>query len=109
MKSLDWLRFPRKVNKLTLYVFYTIIHDGVYSDWLALINCAASLPAILLQVQENLLLLSSNTPPTSVNSNCPDMSSPLLRHHNETFALLIVKFPTVFWKNILVIFQKYDL
>jgi hypothetical protein len=59
MKSIDWLQFPRKVNKPTLYRFTHYIHDGVYSDWLAL-PCAASSPAILFQVQENLQQYPAN-------------------------------------------------
>lgn len=43
-----------------LYCFTHYIHDGVYSDWLALIKCAASSPAILFQVQENLQQYSAN-------------------------------------------------
>jgi hypothetical protein len=57
MKYIDWLQFPRNVNKPTLYCNT----DGVNSDWLALIKCAASSPAILFQVQENLQQYSANT------------------------------------------------
>lgn len=41
-------------------------------------------PLIFIQVQENLLLLSSdNSWPTSVNSISPDISLPLLGYHYE--------------------------
>ena len=39
------------------FTHYT--HDNVQTGWLALINCAASSPAICTQAQEKLLLLSS--------------------------------------------------
>ena len=53
-------------------------------DWLALINCAASSPAVCIAVRQNFLLLSSNSQPKPVNSIGPgtDMSSPLPRYHN---------------------------
>ena len=40
-------------------------------------------PVIFIQVQENLLLLCSDSWPTSVNSISPDISLPLLRYHYE--------------------------
>jgi len=55
----------------------------VYTDWLALISCAAFSPTVYTQVQENLLLPFSNSPPTSVKWIWPGMSSPLLRYHDE--------------------------
>lgn len=103
--------FQYNLTNLRYTCFTHYIHNGVHSDWLALINHAASSPAILLQVQENLLLLCSNTPPTSVNSICPDMSSPLLRHHNENkhSPCSLFSVPQFSGKNILVIIQKNDL
>ena len=53
------------------------------TDWLALINCAAFSPTVYTQVQENLLLPFSNSPPTSVNNIWHGMSSRLLRYHDE--------------------------
>jgi hypothetical protein len=46
IKSLDWLQFSRKVTNLRYMRFTHYIHDALYTDWLALINCAASSPAI---------------------------------------------------------------
>jgi len=58
------------------YTLYPLC--SVYTDWLA-----TSSPATFKQVKENPLLLSSNIPPTLVNSICPDISSPLLRYNEN--------------------------
>lgn len=58
------------------------VHDTLYTHWLALINCTSSSPALWAQVQENLFLLSSNSPPTSVSSIYHEVRSPLLRYED---------------------------
>ena len=73
----DWLQFTRIINKLE-FALHTI-----YVTQFALINYTSFSPAICTQVQQNLLLLYSNIPPTSVNTICPAMSSPLPRYHDE--------------------------
>lgn len=40
-------------------------------------------PAVFIKVQENLLLISSDSWPTSVNSISPNISLPLLKYHYE--------------------------
>jgi len=73
----------------------------LFTDWLALIKCTASSPAIYTRVQENFLLLTSNSPPTSVNSICPDMSSLLLRYHDENICHAHCSMPHIFLEKYL--------
>jgi hypothetical protein len=110
MERLDWLQFPRKkLTNLSYTCLTHYIHYKVHTDWLALLHCAASLPAVCTQVQEIPLLLSSNSPPTMVNSICPDISSPLLRYHDENIRRAHRSVPHSFPEIILVIMQKKDL
>ena len=68
-----------KLTNLHYTCLTRYIRDTLYTDWLALINCTSSSPALWAQVQENLFLLSSNSPPTSVSSIYHEVHSPLLR------------------------------
>jgi hypothetical protein len=53
------------------------------TDWLALINCAISSRAVGTQVQDNLLLLSTNSLLTSKNCTFRGISSPLKRYYDD--------------------------
>jgi hypothetical protein len=48
VKCLDWLQSPRKVNNLTLHTRNTVYAWRHDADLLALINCAASAPAVFI-------------------------------------------------------------
>jgi hypothetical protein len=81
----SWLAirvYSNKINKFNLYVPCNLFPwHSLHVYWL---TCrVASSPAFCAQVQENLLLLSSNIPPSLVKSICPDMSSQLLRYYDE--------------------------
>jgi len=54
----------------------------MYNDWLALINCAVSSPAVGTEVPENLLLPYSNRLLTSMKSTFLGISSPMQICHN---------------------------
>jgi hypothetical protein len=82
-KGLIGYNFQEKLTKLSSKCLKHSIRDTVYTDWLGLISCATFSPTVCTQVQENLLLPFSNSPPTSVNSIWRGMSSRLLRYHDE--------------------------
>jgi len=70
--------FQENLKNLHYTCLTHYIHDAVY-----ILTGLLPLHLPFLQVQENILLLSSNIPPISVNSSCPDMSSPLLRYNEN--------------------------
>lgn len=78
-KRLDWLQFPKKINKLILCMSCTLCPWHVY--WLACLPWLIAPPLCLLFVHKSkgIFLLLSSSLPTPVNSICPNTSSPLLR------------------------------
>jgi len=90
-------------EKIQTYVIPTLhtIPITLFIDWLVFIKCTASSPAVHTLVQENLLLLTSNSLPTSVNSNCSDMSSPLVRYHDEKIRHAHCSMPHIFLEKYL--------
>jgi hypothetical protein len=79
-KGLIGNSFQEKLTNLRCTCLAQYIHVTVCADWLALINCANSSPVWAQVQEENLFLLSNNSPPTWVSSIYRAVPSPLLSY-----------------------------
>jgi hypothetical protein len=78
MKRLEWLQFPRKINRHYACLPHCVC-DTVFTDWPALIKNATSSPAVCTQVQENLSLFFFYSHPVVFCNNIVNYS---INKHN---------------------------